>query len=153
MPMIDLSVVRGSLSPEASAKLVEELATILLSAERAPDTEFFREITWVYVHEIAADRLAVGGRPGGAPRFRVEISVPEGALSQRRKGVLITDVHAAVMSAAGLDAQSPEALHVWTLIREVPQGNWGAGGQVVHYQDLIGAASAERERTATSTAS
>ena len=152
MPMIDLTVVEGSLPRESSARLLDELATILLRWEQAPDTEFFREITWVYLHEVSADRLAVGGRGGGSPRFRVEITVPDGALSQRRKDGLVADVHAAVMSAAGLDAQSPRALHVWTLIREVPEGNWAAGGQVIHFEDLRKASASERERTAASAA-
>ena len=74
MPMIDLTVPAGSLEPDAAATLLDELATMLLRAEGAPDTEFFREITWVYLHEVPA--VAVGGRPGGAPRFRVAITVP-----------------------------------------------------------------------------
>lgn len=55
--------------------------------------------------------------------------MPEGALSQRRKNGLIADVHNAVVAAAGLDPNSAQALPVWTLIRAVPQGNWGAAGQ------------------------
>ncbi|MEO8814861.1 MAG: tautomerase family protein [Mycobacterium sp.] len=148
MPMIDLTVVEGSIPEQALVGLLDELATILLRWEQAPDTEFFREITWVYLHEVAPSRLAVGGRPGGEPRFRVEVTVPEGALSQRRKDGLAAGVHAAVMSAAGLDPQTPQALHVWTLIREVPEGSWAAAGHVVHFEGLKKAAAFEREHSA-----
>lgn len=141
MPLIDLTIPEGSIPADRSAKLLDELATILLRAERAPDTSFFREITWTYLHEA---KLAVGGRPGGEPRFRVDITVPAGALSERRKGELIAGVHTAVLEAAGLDAQA-NALHVWTLIREVPEGNWGAAGQPVAFEMLKSAAAAERE--------
>lgn len=145
MPLIDLTIPEGSISAERSAALLDELVTTLLHWEGAPDTEFFRGITWTYLHEIPTSRFAVGGRPGGTPRFRVDVTVPAGALSQRRKDGLIASVHSAVVAAAGLDANSAEALHVWTLIREVPEGNWGATGQAVRFENLKAAASAERE--------
>ncbi|MEU0538287.1 tautomerase family protein [Nocardia sp. NPDC005978] len=147
MPIIDMTVVEGAIAPSKTQPLLDELATILLRWEGAPDTEFFREVTWVYLHEIAAERLAVGGRPGGAPRFRIDITVPAGALSERRKAGLIGDVHTAVLTAAGLDPHSVHAMHVWTLIREVPEGSWGVAGQPVTYQALKSASAAERERT------
>lgn len=147
MPMIEVTAPEGAVEPAAAERLREELATTLLHWEGAPDTEFFREITWVYWHEIAADRLAVGGRPGGAPRFRVEVTVPEGALSQRRKDGLVADVHTAVTAAAGLDPA--RALHVWTLIREVPEGNWAATGQTIRFAELKKLSSAEREAAAS----
>jgi phenylpyruvate tautomerase PptA (4-oxalocrotonate tautomerase family) len=144
MPMIDLTYPKGSISEDARAELLEELATKLLAAEKAPDTDFFRSITWVYANEVDPESLAVGGRPGGEPRFRVQITVPEGALSDRRKGILVDAVNQAVLKAAGLPES--EGLRVWTLIRDVPDGNWGAAGQQVRYQQLVEYAAAERER-------
>ncbi|QWF82656.1 tautomerase family protein [Amycolatopsis sp. CA-230715] len=148
MPMIEVTVPEGAVEAAAAERLREELATTLLRWEGAPDTEFFREITWVYWHEIAADRLAVGGRSRGAPRFRVEVTVPEGALSQRRKDGLAADVHAAVTAAAGLDPA--RALHVWTLIREVPEGNWAAAGETIRFAELKKISQAERETSVAS---
>ena len=52
MPMIDVTYPEGALDADARAKLVEDLTTALLRAERAPDTDFFRSVTWVYVHEL-----------------------------------------------------------------------------------------------------
>lgn len=143
MPMIDVTYPRGAISADAREKLLDELATRLLAAERAPDTEFFRSITWVYASELDPEALNVGGRPGGEPRFRVQVTVPEGALSDRRKGELVAAVHEAVTEAAGLSEE--DGLRVWTLIRDVPEGNWGAGGQQVRYQQLVEYAKAERE--------
>ena len=116
----------------------------MLEAEKAPDTEFFRSITWVYANEIEPEMLAVGGRPGGEPRFRVQVTVPDGALSDRRKGILVDSFNQAVLRAAGLDES--QGIRVWTVIREVPDGNWGAAGQQVRYQQLVEAATAEREK-------
>lgn len=146
MPLIDITIPAGAIEPDTAKQLQEELAGILLGWEGAPDTEFFREITWVYLHEVQT--LAVGGRQGGAPRFRIDITVPEGALSPRRKEGLIADVHAAVSKAAGLD--DAQGLHVWTLIRDVPEGNWGAAGQAVKFENLREAAKAQRAEATAS---
>ena len=101
MPMIEVTYPKGAIAPDARPELLEELATKLLAAEKAPDTEFFRSITWVYANEIDVEDLAVGGRPDGEPRFRVQITVPDGALSDRRKGILVDSVNEAVLGAAG----------------------------------------------------
>ena len=147
MPMIELTYPKGSIAPEAREELLDELATKLLAAEKAPDTEFFRSITWVYANEIAPEALAVGGKPGGEPRFRVQITVPDGALSDRRKGILVDSVNQAVLGAAELPES--EGLRVWTLIREVPDGNWGAAGQQIRYKQLVELAAGEREEAGT----
>lgn len=138
MPMIDLTFVRGSLDDDALGRLTDELVTVLLRAERAPDTPFLRDNTLVYLHALEPSALSVGGRGRGEPRFRVELTVFEGALSQDRKERLVSDVHAAVCNAAGIDPQGSTAYHVWTLIHEVPEGNWAGGGKIIYYQNVKG---------------
>ncbi|TAM65492.1 tautomerase family protein [Mycobacterium sp.] len=140
MPMIDLTFVRGSVDEAALSPLADELVTVLLRAERAPDTPFLRDNTWVYLHALDTEALSVGGRGPGAPRFRVDLTVFEGALSQDRKEQLAADVHAAVCAAAGIDPQGPKAFHVWMLIREIPEGNWAGGGNIIYYRQVKGLA-------------
>ncbi len=143
MPMIDLTYPEGALPAVQRQALVEELTTVLLRAERAPDTDFFRSVTWVYVHELPADTVMAAGRPVSEPTFRVEVRVPEGALSQRRKQELVAEATRAVLEAAGLE--EAEAMRVWVLIAEVPEGNWGAAGNVVAFEQLRAAAAQQRE--------
>ena len=138
MPMIDLTFVRGSLDDQALRRLTDELVTALLRAERAPDTPFLRDNTLVYLHTLDPAAQSVGGRGPGAPRFRVEMTVFEGALSQDRKEQLAADVHAAVCAAAGIEPDGERALHVWTLIHEIPEGNWAGGGKVIYYRQVKG---------------
>jgi phenylpyruvate tautomerase PptA (4-oxalocrotonate tautomerase family) len=138
MPMIDLTYVRGSLDDEALGRLTDELVTALLRAERAPDTPFLRDNTLVYLHDLDPAALSVGGRGPGAPRFRVEMTVFEGALSKDRKEQLAADVHAAVCTAAGIEPEGARAFQVWTLIHEIPEGNWAGGGKVIYYQQVKG---------------
>lgn len=40
MPMIDVTFVRGSVDQDALNRLADELVTVLLRTERAPDTRF-----------------------------------------------------------------------------------------------------------------
>jgi phenylpyruvate tautomerase PptA (4-oxalocrotonate tautomerase family) len=134
MPMIDLTYVRGSIHDEALGRLTDELVTALLRA----DTPFLRDNTLVYLHALDPAALSVGGRGEGAPRFRVELTVFEGALSQDRKEQLAADVHAAVCAAAGIEPESARALHVWTLIHEIPEGNWAGGGKIIYYRQVKG---------------
>lgn len=141
MPMIDVYAPVGSIPASKTEALLDQLATVLLKAEKAPDTEFFREITWVYLHEVPT--VHVGGRPAGQPRLRVQVTVPAGALSQRRKDELARAVYEAVAGAAGHEIDGERALHVWTIITEVPDGNWSAGGATIRYTDLVSISAAE----------
>ena len=145
MPMIDLTYVRGSLTDQALGVLTDELVTALLRAERAPDTPFLRDNTLVYLHVLDPAAQSVGGRGVGAPRFRVEMTVFEGALSQDRKERLAAEVHAAVCGAAGIEPEGERALHVWTLVHEVPEGNWAGGGKVIYYRQVKGLAAGDAE--------
>ncbi|MFZ0227347.1 MAG: tautomerase family protein [Mycobacterium sp.] len=138
MPMIDLTYVRGSLDQQALGRLTDELVTALLRAERAPDTPFLRDNTLVYLHDLDPAAQSVGGRGPGAPRFRVEMTVFEGALSQARKEQLAADVHVAVCAAAGVDPEGAKAFHIWTLIHEIPEGNWAGGGKIIYYRQVKG---------------
>jgi phenylpyruvate tautomerase PptA (4-oxalocrotonate tautomerase family) len=146
MPMIDVTYPQGALTAEARGTLVDELTTVLLRAERAPDTEFFRGVTWVYVHELPEGSVLAGGQPVSAPTFRVEVTTPEGALSDRRRKELVAEATRVVREAAAIPEE--QAMRVWVLCREIAEGSWGAGGQVIEFQALRAAAAQERERAA-----
>ncbi len=143
MPMMDLTYPAGALTPEAKTELVDELTTVLLRAERAPDAQFFRDITWVFVHELPDGAIHTAGAPVREPIFRLQVTVPQGALSERRKEELVSEATGRILSAAGLDVS--DGLRVWVVIAEVPDGNWGAAGNVVRFEQLRQAAARERE--------
>jgi phenylpyruvate tautomerase PptA (4-oxalocrotonate tautomerase family) len=136
MPMIDLTFVRGSLHDEALRTLADDLVTVLLRAEGVPDTAFMRDNTVVYLHAIDPAAQLVGGRQTGEPRFRVDVTAFGGAMSKEGKEQLAADVHAAVCVAADIEPTGRCAYHVWTLIHEVPEGNWAGAGKIVHRQDV-----------------
>ena len=141
MPLIDLTLSEGSIAPDDRAKLAEELIAVVLRAERAPDTDFFRSVTWSFVHELPqADVTAAGADTV----FRAVFTVPEGALSDRRKQELVSEATKAISSAAGLGEE--DGLRVFVLISEVPEGNWGAAGNVVRFEQLREIAAQQREQ-------
>lgn len=144
MPVFELTYPKGALAPEARAKLLEDLTTALLRAERAPDTEFFRNVTWSFVHELPADSVLAAGRPVEKPTFKVDVTTPQGALSDRRREELVDAATALIREAAGIPEE--EALRVWVLMHEVAEGSWGAGGHVIRFEQLREAAKAEREK-------
>jgi phenylpyruvate tautomerase PptA (4-oxalocrotonate tautomerase family) len=67
----------------------------------------------------------------------------EGALPDERKAKFIAEATSVISEAAGLS--QGDGLRVWVLINEVPEGSWGAGGEVVRFEQLRQIAQGERE--------
>ncbi|MDX8051975.1 tautomerase family protein [Lentzea sp. BCCO 10_0798] len=130
--MIELTAPAGALTAAGRASVQRDLAALLLKWEGAPDNEFFRSVAWTYLHELPAGAQTTA--EDDAPRFRVDVRVPVGALSDRRKAGLVQEATALVLAAAGLG--EAEAVRVWVLIHEQPEGTWGAGGQIVKFAEL-----------------
>ncbi|MFC7244982.1 4-oxalocrotonate tautomerase family protein [Catellatospora aurea] len=131
--MIQLTAPAGALTPAGRDSIQKTLATVLLRWEGAPDNPLFRSLAWTYLHELPAGAQTTA--EDDAPRFRVEITVPVGALSERRKAGLVGEITTAVLDAAGLT--DADAQRVWVLIHEQPDGTWAAGGKIVRFADLV----------------
>jgi phenylpyruvate tautomerase PptA (4-oxalocrotonate tautomerase family) len=145
VPVFELTYPEGALEPAARAQLMDDLTTALLRAERAPETQFFRDITWSYVHELPAGAVHAAGRPvDGRPTFKLDVTTPEGALSDRRRAELVSDATRLIREAAGI-AEDDTLQRVWVLMHEVTDGQWGAGGQVIRFEKLRELARAELE--------
>lgn len=132
MPKIQLTVPAGVLTDEGRSGVQVDLARVLLRWEKAPDTAFFRAQAWSYLIELPEGAQTTA--EDDLPRFLVEVTVPQGALSERRKNGLVEEATQVVLKAAGLGAS--EALRVWVLIHEQADGTWGAGGSVIRFADL-----------------
>jgi len=146
MPMIDVTYPEGALTEDERSTLAEELTTVLLRAERAPDTEFFRNVTLIYLHELPRGSVMAAGQPVAKPTFRLEVTTPEGALSDRRRAELVTEATRVVREIAGIADE--DSLRIWVLCREIDEGSWGAGGNVIQFQQLREAAKQQREQAA-----
>ncbi|MEU6198455.1 tautomerase family protein [Streptomyces sp. NPDC047061] len=140
MPLIRLTAPSGSLTDEGRRTVQRDLAAVLLRWEGAPDTPFFRAQAWSHLVELPDGAQTTA--EDDAPRFLVDVTVPAGALSERRRAGLVEDATRTVLTAAGLT--SADALRVWVLVHEQPDGTWGAGGSVVRYADLVALAEGAR---------
>jgi phenylpyruvate tautomerase PptA (4-oxalocrotonate tautomerase family) len=140
MPMIRLTAPAGALTEEGRARVQRDLAAVLLRWEGAPDTAFFRAQAWAYLDELPEGAQTTA--EDEAPRYRVDVTVPEGALSERRRAGLVEDATQTVLAAAGLSRE--DALRVWVLVHEQPDGTWGAGGSVIRHADLVALAKGQR---------
>ncbi len=141
MPMIQLTASAGALVEVDRAELRATLESTLLRWEGAPDTPFFRAQAWSSVAE--AD---FGSTEDTLPRFRVDVTVPQGALSERRRTGLVDEATRVVLHASGLAPE--QALQVWVLVHEQPEGSWGAGGEIIRFTELKRIAAAQRAEAA-----
>jgi phenylpyruvate tautomerase PptA (4-oxalocrotonate tautomerase family) len=147
MPLIEVTYPEGTLSDAQRQSLADELTTVMLRSERAPDTEFFRSITWVYLHELPGTNVLAAGKPVDASTFRIDVTTPEGALSDDRREEFVSAATGVVREIA--DIAEEEALtRIWVLHHEVADGSWGAGGQVIRFKALVEMAKREREQQA-----
>jgi phenylpyruvate tautomerase PptA (4-oxalocrotonate tautomerase family) len=138
MPFVEVFTKRGSLSEQQRTHISQELVAEVMAAEGAPDTEAARSISWLVLQE--ADTWVVGGRPIDAsepPRFVVRVGVPAGSLDDDKRADMIKRI-TRVLAASDDD---PDRLHerppAWVHINEIPEGNWGARGQVVRLADIV----------------
>lgn len=144
MPMMELTIPKGALSDETKAKLPGEMAACLLRWEKAPDTEFFRSISWTHVHELPAEAMHTADGVADLPQVVLKVTTPQGALSDRRRAELTKELTRMILDATGWDDDA--ALRIWILNREIDEGSWGAGGNVIQFEQLRAAAKAEREK-------
>lgn len=133
MPQIQLTVPEGVLTPEGAAGIQSTLAATMLKWEGAPDNDFFRSLAWSYLHQLPSGAQITAGDED--PRFRIDVTVPAGALNDERKAGLAREATEQVLAAAGLGPD--QALRVWVLIHEQADGTWAAGGQIFRYADLV----------------
>lgn len=127
MPMIRLTAPAAALTAQGRQSIQRDLAAVLLRWEGAPDTAFFRAQAWSYLTELPEGAQTTA--EDDAPRFLVEVTVPQGALSERRKAGLVEEATKTVLAAAGLGRD--DAPRVWVLVHEQPDGSWG-GGRLRH---------------------
>jgi phenylpyruvate tautomerase PptA (4-oxalocrotonate tautomerase family) len=144
MPLLEVTVPEGALDDEAKRELPPKLAAKLLEWEGAPDTAFFRSISWAHVNELPAETMHTADGLPADPHAIVFVTTPQGALSERRRAGLVEDVTKLMLEATGWGAEA--GLRVWVLCREIEEGSWAANGQIVRFEQLRAAANAESER-------
>jgi phenylpyruvate tautomerase PptA (4-oxalocrotonate tautomerase family) len=136
MPMLDAIIPEGALSEAAEKKLISELTDILLRTEGAdPSDPTAQSIACLTLHRPA--QVFIGGEPAEEPRYRIFASVPEGQYDDERRQAMVEQVTKAVLDAEeGAYERNP--MRVWVFANEIPEGTWGAVGQIFRLADIIG---------------
>ncbi|MFI6866344.1 4-oxalocrotonate tautomerase family protein [Nocardia sp. NPDC050406] len=138
MPFVELFVPKGSLNEEAREEIGGRLVSEVMLAEGAPDTEMARSISWLVVNEV--DAWFVGGRRlpvGEKPKYVVRVGVPAGSMNDDKRADIVRRVTKVLADADEEPARFTDAAAAWVHINEVPEGNWGARGQVVRTEDIV----------------
>ncbi|MEV4476308.1 tautomerase family protein [Nonomuraea sp. NPDC049504] len=138
MPFVELFVPKGSLDEESREAIGGRLVSEVMLAEGAPDTEVARSISWLVVNEI--DAWFVGGRrvpAGEQPRYVVRVGVPAGSMDDGKRRDIVRRVTRVLADADPHPERFAGPTAAWVHINEVPEGNWGAAGEVVRIEDIV----------------
>lgn len=133
MPMIDLKSSPGALPAERLTELADRLTAVLLEHREVPDTERSRRNVWLFAAETTT---LVVGRPPRVPHVVATFTIVAGGMTDDHKAGLVEDATRLLRAAVG-DA------HVWVLVKEITDGNWGADGAITRLSDaqaILGAA-------------
>lgn len=134
MPMIDVTVPKGALSPAVRDDLVKKLTNCLLKWEGAEvESPAAQAIAWVYVHEMEAGAFYVGGAAPAAPRFRLEVTTPQDMLDDERRAGLVGEIAGILEATVGAPARG---LNHWVLLKEIKDGGWGTAGRIFRKSDI-----------------
>lgn len=146
MPMIDAYIPAGALDDDAERSLFEHVtdmvvrheirrtldvvddpATVEASISRA------KSIAWLFVHRT---ETYVAGSPSAMPYYKFHVRVPESQNDDVFRKASVEDITAAVADAEGGKWPHPE-FRVWVFTSEIPDGTWGAVGQITHLGDIL----------------
>ena len=154
MTFIELFAPAGTLDDAQRSHLGERLVTELIRADGAPPEiiERGREMTWLVVHE--PEVWTVGGRPVGPadpPRYVVRVSVPGGHLNEGMRAELVSRLTGVIAEVEDDPRRVYEHPDAWVHVHEVPNGHFGAFGQIVTTEDITRmAVTGERPHAPTS---
>lgn len=156
MPFIRVNCPKDALSAAQKAKLAPLLVEALISQEIDPVTDIGRAATGFMFNEIDRHNCFPGGIPltehPDKTFWIVEAFVAASFFSQARRDAMQTLVAKAFVEILGNDGSlldregvriTPAYLmRLHTVIIEIPEGSWGAGGQTIDTEKiskLIGA--------------
>ncbi|NKY29304.1 hypothetical protein [Nocardia gamkensis] len=135
MPMLDVYIPEGTLTPEREAALLNRITEILIRHEGFdPSDPITRSVSWAFLHRPAA--VFVGGAPAKAPRYKVVPSVPEGQLDAIQRAGVVREITEAVLDAEN-GAWPRDPSRVWVFPTEIPEGHWGGSGQIKTLKDIL----------------
>jgi 4-oxalocrotonate tautomerase len=121
MPTLQLKL-SPQVTPAVEAALAQELTR--LSAECLGKRP---EVTALMIEALPAARWFIGAQAEPGPTAWMEISITAGTNTPAQKADFIAAAYAALQRHLGLERPLAQASYV--IVRELPAGDWGYGGQ------------------------
>ncbi len=144
MPYITLTLPPGFLPADEPARrdaLARRITTIAAEAEQLGDAPQQQFLTWVQFIDPVPGSLYAGGQPATGMAWPVVLHwrLPQGVLTdEARRACAIQQLHDALADAKA--PQDPRPLLSSVILDEVPDGQWGANGQLWRLPDFARAA-------------
>lgn len=131
MPIVDLTVTKGTLSAEDRGRLLDKVGRIAIDYEGLSGSKFAEAFTWVYLHELPAAHVSqISGKPP-KPLYRFVFTTLRTLLDNETKHRLGQDVARAVYEVEGAAWDEDEAYNrVWVFFDDYRQGDWIVGGRI-----------------------
>jgi phenylpyruvate tautomerase PptA (4-oxalocrotonate tautomerase family) len=162
MPFIRVNCPKHALTAEQKAKLAPLLVEALISQEIDPVTEIGRAATALMFNELDEHNCFPGGvslvEHPEKKFWIVEAVVAASFFNQARRDAMQTAVAKAFVEILGDDGSvldregvriSPAYLmRLHTVIVEIPEGSWGAGGQTIDTEKLANSSALLKARNA-----
>lgn len=134
MPTITVTAPKGALDKAVRDALMKRLSDTLLKWEGADvSSPVAQSIAWTYYNEAPADGFYVGGVATSDPRFKIDVTTPQGALTEDTRGELAKEIGEIVEDMTGA---AGAGLNHWVLFHEINDGAWAAAGRIVRRADI-----------------
>lgn len=134
MPMVEVTAPEGALSQAARDTLMKRTTEALLTREGAPlDNPMILGNAWSYYHEVPAGHFYVGGSTAQNPKFKFELTTPEGVLTDEGRAGIAADIESILKEVVG---PTGAGFNHWVLLREIKDGSWGGAGKITKLADL-----------------
>ena len=117
MPYIDL-LVHPTVTPAQAAMLSDGITDALVATLGKR-----REVTAVRIAEAAAARWSIGGEATRDTTAYLDVKITAGSNTDEEKAALVKRLHALLSDTLGGLAEAS-----YTVIHELPAGNWGYAG-------------------------
>jgi phenylpyruvate tautomerase PptA (4-oxalocrotonate tautomerase family) len=136
MPVLQVRYPKGALDSKTKGALAAKLTDVLLSMEGGARTPGGLAFATVLFAEVQLEDWWVGGTTDsthvGLPgKFLVNVTVPEGYMSQPDKTSVHAMVNQAFLEVLGDPKDATQGANILVTIEEVPEGNWGCRGETI----------------------
>jgi phenylpyruvate tautomerase PptA (4-oxalocrotonate tautomerase family) len=136
MPVLQVRYPNGSLETASKRALAAKLTDVLLSMEGGARTPGGLAFATVLFAEVQLEDWWVGGTTdsthvGPPGKFLVNVTVPEGYMSQPNKTSVHSMVNRAFIEVLGDPKDATQGSNILVTIEEVPEGNWGCRGETI----------------------